>query len=77
MTCLEAIDLAKELDQGGFEFKRIGGLASFEIAGLGFDPDFYHNKTYSEIDWWSVSRRKIDRFNEYKSKLKSFSITNN
>ena len=77
MTCLEAVELAKELDQGGFAFKRIGGLASFDIAGLGFDQDFYLNKNYSEIDWSSVARRKIDRFNEYKSKLKSFSITSN
>jgi radical SAM superfamily enzyme YgiQ (UPF0313 family) len=76
MTCLEAVDFAKELDQEGFAFKQIGGLASFEIAGLGFDQDFYLNKKYSEIDWSAIVLRKIDRFNEYKSKLKSFAITN-
>jgi hypothetical protein len=72
MDCVEAVELANNLDQTSFSFKRLGGTASLEIAGLGFDAAFYKNKTYNEIDWAAVTQQKILRFKEYKKRLMSF-----
>lgn len=73
MNCVEAVHLAQQLDQQSFEFKRLGGLASFEIAGLGFDRSFFQGKSYNEIDWHAVVQQKISRFSQYKSQILTLS----
>lgn len=71
MNCMQAMDLAQSLDQESFNFKKLGGLASFEMAGLDLPWQFFHGKTYNEIDWHAVTQRKIHRFHEYKNKIVS------
>lgn len=77
MDCVDAAELASHLDKTSFDFKRLGGIASLEIAGLGFDPAFYTNKTYNKVDWAAVVQRKISRFEEYKKRLLSFANKSN
>lgn len=48
---------------------KLHGLASFNIASLGFDLEFSTNKKIIELDWFTVTERKKKRAIEYKTKL--------
>jgi hypothetical protein len=75
MNCIEATELANQLEADSVKWKSISASSDLQIASLGFEPSFYRNKTYNEIDWEALTHAKISRFKEYKAKL--MSIVNN
>ena len=65
-----AQDLARKFNNQGIAHKhKISGMASFEVADLGYDIEFSRNKLVSKFDWDNLRDRKVLRSQEYKKTL--------
>lgn len=70
MDYYTAQDLAQKFNSQGVAHKhKISGMASFEVADLGYDIEFSRNKLVSKFDWDSLRDRKALRAQEYKETL--------
>jgi radical SAM superfamily enzyme YgiQ (UPF0313 family) len=55
--------------KGSSQANKLHGLASFYIAGLGFDLDYAHNKDVNIIPWHDIVKQKQKRIKEYRALL--------